>query len=122
MNSGILTLPWRCDEAENRTGDTFRQVTHVSGTEGAVNQTTVAVWKDSAILKPHDKILLIGHQAGATTLGTVKTVKDECPACLPNNPKRMTDREKIANYSLSQECTARKVGGDLGTFKTIRLR
>ena len=121
INQGILTLPYGCEEAKFKTGDTFRQVPVVTTqTNKPATTSTVAIWPKSRILETGDKILILGYQAISARLGAVKTAEDSCPACDPEYAERPTTNEKIDNYTLSPEC--RGVGGDIGTFKTIRLR
>ena len=93
-------------------GRSFRPQAIAPSCAGAgVSDTTVAKG-DDAPLVCGDQILIVGLGAG-TNPATVKSVTDRCPAC--------TGHLQLDNYTTQPACAAGSIG-DLGTFKTIRLR
>ena len=105
-NYGIVYYPWSCFASHNprrlkKWVEAIRgsaQIDLVAGLSVAVDLSQMQTLSINTNLK------LIGN--------STKTVHDNCPAC---------GTTKIDSYSASEACSGNAVG-DLGNFRTIRLR
>jgi hypothetical protein len=112
INYGNIGREFSClnptnNPPSNSSGISFRGNVQITGSCGAVNDTTVAAHASHPYLSCGDSVYI--HGVG------IKTVSDRCPACNDNN------YHHLDNYTTQSTACSSNAVGDLGNFKTIKL-